>query len=100
MTLTMALTWIVVGLLTGWLATRIAREGGHGLVWDLLLGVAGSSVASVICWNLGASADAGALAMAIVAFVGATTMIIAQRSVWSASAIVRRFPRTVPKPRR
>ena len=53
---------------------------------------------SVGCWNLGASADAGALAMALVAFVGATAMLIVQRSMLPAA--VRRAARVAPKSRR
>jgi uncharacterized membrane protein YeaQ/YmgE (transglycosylase-associated protein family) len=35
-------TSIAVGLLTGWLASIVMKDGGHGLVRDLVLGVIGS----------------------------------------------------------
>ena len=36
-------TWIAMGLLTGWLANIVMKDGGHGLVRDLVLGVIGAS---------------------------------------------------------
>ena len=35
-------TSLAVGLLTGWLASIVMKDGGHGLVRDLVLGVIGS----------------------------------------------------------
>ena len=38
------LTWIVVGLIAGWLAGMIVKGGGFGLIGDLIMGVVGALV--------------------------------------------------------
>ena len=85
MNLEMFATWALVGLLTGWLAGIVMKDGGHGRIWDVVLGLLGSSAASGI-WALGVSPDEGRFATVVVAFVGAAIVIFAQRKVWYAHA--------------
>ena len=35
------LSWIVVGLIAGWLAGLVMRGGGFGLIGDIIVGVVG-----------------------------------------------------------
>ena len=35
------LSWIVVGLIAGWLAGKVMSGGGFGLVGDIVVGVVG-----------------------------------------------------------
>lgn len=100
MTAIMVLMWIAIGLLTGWLAAYAVSEGGRGLVWDLSLGVAGSSVVCLVAWSFTAPADMGAIKMAVAGLSGAVGGIIAQRNVWSAPVVVRRRVRAVAESRR
>ncbi len=88
MNLEMFVTWVLVGLLTGGLAGFVIKDGGYGLVWDLMLGLAGSSAASGIFWALGVRPEPGQVvtAVAVVAFVGAAVVIVVQRKVWYAHA--------------
>jgi uncharacterized membrane protein YeaQ/YmgE (transglycosylase-associated protein family) len=72
---------ILIGLLTGWLARSVMKDGGYGLIGDFALGLLGSSAASAI-WALGVAPNAGNLATAGIAFLGATILIVAQRQVW------------------
>jgi uncharacterized membrane protein YeaQ/YmgE (transglycosylase-associated protein family) len=83
MNLEMFVTWALVGLLTGWLADFVMRDGGHGLISDLLLGLVGSSAANVIFSALGITPAPGqtVTAVAVVAFVGAAIAIVAQRKI-------------------
>jgi uncharacterized membrane protein YeaQ/YmgE (transglycosylase-associated protein family) len=37
------ISWIVLGLIAGWLAS-LFMDGGHGLVGDIILGIAGALV--------------------------------------------------------
>jgi uncharacterized membrane protein YeaQ/YmgE (transglycosylase-associated protein family) len=39
--LAMVATPVLVGLITGWLAGRVMKDGGYGLQADMLLGLAG-----------------------------------------------------------
>ncbi len=36
------LSWIVVGLIAGWLAGQIMRGSGYGLIGDIVVGVVGA----------------------------------------------------------
>ena len=36
------LGWIVIGLIAGWLAGKIARGAGYGCITDIILGLVGS----------------------------------------------------------
>ena len=35
------LSWIVVGLIAGWLAGKVMSSGGYGLMGDIIVGVLG-----------------------------------------------------------
>jgi uncharacterized membrane protein YeaQ/YmgE (transglycosylase-associated protein family) len=83
MNLEMFVTWALVGILTGWLAGFVMKDGGHGLISDLLLGLVGSSAANVMFSALGIPPAPGqtVTAVAVVAFVGAAMVIVAQRKI-------------------
>jgi len=38
------LTWIVLGLVAGWVASRIMGSGGYGLIGDMVVGILGAIV--------------------------------------------------------
>ncbi len=78
----MSVTWIVVGLLTGWLLGLVLKHGGYGRISDAILGLAGSGAASTLASAFGAPSEAGRGAMAVVAFVGAALITVFQRKFW------------------
>jgi uncharacterized membrane protein YeaQ/YmgE (transglycosylase-associated protein family) len=86
MDLTMFGTLMVVGLVVGGLTEFVMKDGGYGLVWTLILGLAGSGTANVMVWVLGVSPGAGMLATAIVACFGAVLVTVGQRKIWPAHA--------------
>ena len=86
MTLELVVMWVVVGLLAGWVAGYVMKEGGYGLKGDLILGVVGSIVGGWLFSVLGISPDAGLVALIIIAFIGATALIFAQHQFWSVHA--------------
>ncbi len=86
MTVDIFVTWILVGLLTGSLAGIIQRNGWHGLMADLLLGLFGSGGASWIAWALGLPPSGGMLTTAAIAFFGAALILVAESRGWSAPA--------------
>ena len=75
-------SWVVVGLLAGWLAGFAMKGGGYGLVGDMVLGLVGSVMGGWIFWALGVSAGGGIFPTVFVAFVGAVVVIVAQRKLW------------------
>ena len=79
----MLVSWVVVGLLAGWLAGFVMKGGGYGLIGDLALGLVGSVVGGWIFRALGSSAGGGLFPTAFVALVGAVIVLVAQRKVWA-----------------
>ncbi len=78
----MFVSWVVPGLLAGWLAGFVMTPGGYGLRWDIVLGVVGSIVGGWIFLAVGVAPEAGVVTMALVALVGAAIPIVAQRKIW------------------
>jgi uncharacterized membrane protein YeaQ/YmgE (transglycosylase-associated protein family) len=76
----MYLVWqIVIGILAGWLAGRIMRGKGYGVLIDLLLGIVGSMLGGVVFGMLGLVAY-GLLGRIVIATAGAVMVIwIARR---------------------
>jgi uncharacterized membrane protein YeaQ/YmgE (transglycosylase-associated protein family) len=83
MELGMFVSWVVVGLLAGWLAGFVMKDGGYGLIGDLVLGLVGSVVGGWSFWALGVPAGGGLFPTVYVAFVGAVIVLVAQRKVWA-----------------
>jgi uncharacterized membrane protein YeaQ/YmgE (transglycosylase-associated protein family) len=74
--------WAVVGVGAGWLAGLVMGRGGYGVLGDLLLGLLGSFVATLLFEGLGLSSHPASFASIMVAFVGAAGVIFAQRHMW------------------
>jgi uncharacterized membrane protein YeaQ/YmgE (transglycosylase-associated protein family) len=86
MTPGMFVMWVVVGLIAGYLAGYVMKEGGYGPIGDLSLGVIGSIAGGWLFSVLGVSPDAGLVALIIIAFIGATALIFAQHRLWPTHA--------------
>ena len=76
-------SWMVVGLLAGWLAGIVMKGGGYGLIGDLGLGLVGSVLGGWLFRTLGVFPGGGLLPTVFVALVGAVLVIVAQRKVWT-----------------
>jgi uncharacterized membrane protein YeaQ/YmgE (transglycosylase-associated protein family) len=81
MSFSMFVTWVLLGVLAGVLAGLVANRGGRGLKTDVVLGLVGSIGLSWIFRAVGLFPDAGIVAMAFVAFIGAAIAIAAQRQL-------------------
>ena len=38
------LAWLVLGLIAGWVASRLMGSGGYGLIGDIVIGIVGAVV--------------------------------------------------------
>lgn len=73
--------WVLAGLTAGWLAETFVIRRGYGLIVDMSLGVgAGLGGGGVLLAVFGL--PAGMFSMFVVAFVLATSVILAQRLWW------------------
>jgi uncharacterized membrane protein YeaQ/YmgE (transglycosylase-associated protein family) len=75
------LTWIIVGLIAGVLASLVAG-GGFGILADIVIGIVGAFIGAWVFRALGISAPFGGLAGTIfVAFIGAVLLLLVLRAV-------------------
>ena len=73
--------WIAIGLVAGWLASRVAG-GGYGVVGDIVLGIVGAFLGGFIFRALHLRAPFSGVASTIfVAFVGAVVLLLLMRLV-------------------
>jgi uncharacterized membrane protein YeaQ/YmgE (transglycosylase-associated protein family) len=71
------LGWIVLGLLAGYIASRIVDNGGKGPVLDMILGIVGALVGGAIFSALGALPVTGFnLYSLFIAVVGAVVVLV------------------------
>ncbi len=75
MTLQGILILLFIGLVAGWLAGLIWKGGGFGLLWNLVIGVAGSFIGGFIFRLLGISFH-GIIGSIIAALVGALLLLV------------------------
>lgn len=78
------LAWIVVGLIAGWLAGRVVRGGGYGLLGDIIVGVVGGLLGgwiSTAVLHIGAEVNGINLESIVVAFLGAVVLLIILRAL-------------------
>jgi uncharacterized membrane protein YeaQ/YmgE (transglycosylase-associated protein family) len=73
-------TFLVVGLVAGWLAGKIMKGSGFGLVGDLVVGVIGSFIGVWVFGFLGVSAG-GLFGLLVASVVGALLLLFVVRLV-------------------
>jgi len=77
------LAWLVVGLIAGFLASKVINKTGEGLVIDIVLGVVGALVGGFIFNAFGAAGASGInLYSILVAFVGSVAVLIVYHMVF------------------
>jgi uncharacterized membrane protein YeaQ/YmgE (transglycosylase-associated protein family) len=78
------LAWIVVGLIAGWLAGRVMRGSGYGLIGDIIVGVVGGLLGGWIATSLlhlGVEVNGINIESILVAFVGAVILLVLMRAL-------------------
>jgi uncharacterized membrane protein YeaQ/YmgE (transglycosylase-associated protein family) len=67
--------WILVGLIAGWLAGKVMKGGGYGVLVDIILGILGGVLGGWLFGVLGIWPGGGVIGSIIVAFVGAVILV-------------------------
>jgi uncharacterized membrane protein YeaQ/YmgE (transglycosylase-associated protein family) len=76
------LTWIIVGLVAGVLASVVMGGTGYGIVGDIIIGIVGAFVGGWLFRQLGVSSPLGGLPGTIfVAFIGAVVLLFVLRLI-------------------
>jgi uncharacterized membrane protein YeaQ/YmgE (transglycosylase-associated protein family) len=78
------LSWIVVGLIAGWLAGLVVRGGGYGLVGNIVVGIVGALMGGFLAgalFNVPDAVNGINLTSILIAFLGAVILILILRAV-------------------
>jgi uncharacterized membrane protein YeaQ/YmgE (transglycosylase-associated protein family) len=70
---------LFVGLIAGWLAGKIVRGTGFGIIGDILVGIAGALVASLLFPKLGIHLCVGLVSEIIYSAIGAVVLLLIVR---------------------
>jgi len=72
---------LFVGLVAGWLAGKIVRGTGFGIIGDILVGIAGALIASFIFPKLGIHLGTGMVSEIIYSAIGAILLLVVVRLI-------------------
>jgi uncharacterized membrane protein YeaQ/YmgE (transglycosylase-associated protein family) len=70
------ISWLVLGLIAGFIASKIVNHSGSGMIMDIVLGVVGAFVGGLVFNFFGAAGVTGFnIYSAIVAVIGAIVVL-------------------------
>ncbi|SDR04384.1 Uncharacterized membrane protein YeaQ/YmgE, transglycosylase-associated protein family [Rhizobiales bacterium GAS113] len=72
---------LVVGLVAGWLAAKIVRGAGFGLIGDIAIGIIGAFIGDWMLPRLGIHLGIGTINLIVNATVGAIVLLLIIRLV-------------------
>lgn len=72
---------LFVGIVAGWLAGKIVRGAGFGLIGDLVVGVVGAFLATLIFPRLGIHLGTGLISEIVFSALGAIILLLIVRLV-------------------
>lgn len=76
------LAWIVLGLVAGFIGSKIVNKRGEGLILDLVLGIVGAIAGGWLFERFGASGVTGLnLYSIMVAIVGAVVVLLVYHAI-------------------
>jgi uncharacterized membrane protein YeaQ/YmgE (transglycosylase-associated protein family) len=70
---------LFVGLIAGWLAGKVVRGTGFGIIGDIIVGIAGALVASLLFPRLGIHLGTGLISVIIYSAIGAVVLLLIVR---------------------
>ena len=75
LSLSNVLWWLVVGLVAGFLASRVMRGGGYGLIGDIVVGLIGAFIGGWLADFLGLGGSSSLIVTIVIAFIGACILL-------------------------
>jgi len=80
------LAWIILGLVAGFIGSKIVNKSGEGLILDIILGVVGAVVGGWIFSVFGAHGVTGLnIYSLVVAVIGAVVVLFAYHAIRKAA---------------
>ncbi len=72
---------LFVGLVAGWLAGKIVRGTGFGIIGDIFVGIAGALIASFLFPKLGIHLGTGLVSEILYSAIGAVLLLVIVRLI-------------------
>ena len=72
---------LFVGLVAGWLAGKVVRGAGFGIIGDIVIGIAGAFVASFLFPKLGIRIGTGLVSEIVYSTIGAIILLLVVRLI-------------------
>jgi uncharacterized membrane protein YeaQ/YmgE (transglycosylase-associated protein family) len=84
------IAWIILGLIAGFVASKIVNRTGEGVILDVLLGVGGAVVGGWLFHMFGMSGVTGLnLYSMVVATLGAAVFLVVYHALFRGSSFLR-----------
>jgi uncharacterized membrane protein YeaQ/YmgE (transglycosylase-associated protein family) len=81
------LGWIILGLIAGFIASKIVNKSGEGLILDIVLGIVGAFVGGFLFAQFGAAGVTGFnLYSMFVAVIGAVVLLVLYHAIFGRRA--------------
>lgn len=76
------LAWIILGLISGFIASKLVNKSGEGVLLDIVLGVVGAFVGGWLFTTFGASGVTGLNVYSmVVAVIGAVVVLVVYHAI-------------------
>jgi uncharacterized membrane protein YeaQ/YmgE (transglycosylase-associated protein family) len=76
------LTWIILGLIAGFVASKIVNKRGEGIILDIILGIVGALFGGWVFSKVGASSVTGLnFYSVLVAIIGAVILLVIYHAI-------------------
>ncbi|MBS0540919.1 MAG: GlsB/YeaQ/YmgE family stress response membrane protein [Proteobacteria bacterium] len=72
---------LLIGIVAGWLAGKVVRGGGFGLIGDLVVGIAGAFIASWLFPKFGVHIGTGVGEQIVYAMMGSIILLLLLRLI-------------------
>jgi uncharacterized membrane protein YeaQ/YmgE (transglycosylase-associated protein family) len=72
---------LLVGLIAGWLAGKVVRGAGFGIIGDIVIGIIGAFIASWLFPRLGIHLGLGLVSQIIYSAIGAVILLLIVRLI-------------------
>ncbi len=80
--------WLILGLIAGFIASKIVNKSGEGLLLDIVLGIIGAMVGGFLFTSLGAAPVTGLnIYSMFVAVIGAVVVLVVYHAVMGRRAL-------------